>query len=62
MSNRDFAVGALGRFLVVERYRETCLSSLTDEVRVPARPGPARYADKPDSRSGSQAPARPQHG
>jgi hypothetical protein len=62
MSNRDFAVVALGRFLVVERYRETCQPSPTSQL--PGR-GPARTggrADKPGSRSGSRAPGRPQHG
>jgi hypothetical protein len=62
MSNRDFAVVALGRFLVVERYRETHLSSSTSQLltRGPARTG--SHTDKSDSNGGSRAPARPQHG
>jgi hypothetical protein len=60
MTKRDFAVVALGRSLVVERYIET-------HPAPPARrlwePGPDRdRTDKPGSRSGSQAPARPEHG
>ena len=62
MSNRDFGFIAIGRFLAVERYRETCLLSSTQQLRAP---GPGRtggQADKLDSRSGSRAPAAPQHG
>jgi len=41
--SRDVAVVALGRFLVVERYRERCPSSpdeqdSSSDPRVPARP------------------------
>jgi hypothetical protein len=61
MSNRDFAVVALGRFLVVERYCETSLSSSTDQVRSPRPDRTGDDADKPDPRSGSRAPARPQN-
>lgn len=61
MSNRGFAVVALGRFLVVERYRETCLSSSTDQVPSPRPDRTGDDADKPDSSSGSRAPARPQN-
>ena len=32
MSSRDFAVVALGRFLVVERYREQCPSSPAEQL------------------------------
>jgi hypothetical protein len=62
MSNRDFGVVLLGRFLVVERYRETRGSSSTLQ---PPSPGPDRTggdADKPDSSGGSRAPALPAHG
>jgi hypothetical protein len=62
MRNRDFSFVALGRFLVVERYCETHQPSPTNHLRTP---GPGRtggQADKPDSRSGSRASARPQHG
>jgi hypothetical protein len=62
MSNRDFAVVALGRFLVVERYRETCLPSSTNQVRSPGPDRTGGHADKPGSSSGSRTPARPQHG
>jgi hypothetical protein len=41
MSSRDFAVVALGRFLVVERYRERCPSPSTDQLPGPARTGAA---------------------
>jgi hypothetical protein len=62
MRNRDFAFVALGRFLVVERYCEAQQPSSTNHLR---SSGPGRtggQADKPDSRSGARAPARPQHG
>jgi hypothetical protein len=59
MITRDFAVVALGRFLVVERYRETCLPSSTNQVRSPR---PDRTGGHAGSSSGSRAPARPQHG
>jgi hypothetical protein len=60
MSNRDFAAVALGRFLVVERYRETCLSSSTSQLggRGPVRTG--ALAGKPETSSGSRTPARPE--
>jgi hypothetical protein len=59
MSSRDFGFVALGRLLVVERYRETCLSSPVSQLR---GPGPDRIGgqtDKPGASSGSRAPARP---
>jgi hypothetical protein len=62
MSNRDFAVVALGRFLVVERYRETYVSSSANPLRDPGLDRTGGYADKPDPSSGSWAPARPRHG
>jgi hypothetical protein len=58
MSNRDFAFVALGRFLVVERYCETCLSSSTDQLRTPGPDRPGGNADKPDTGSVSRAAAR----
>ena len=44
MSSREFAVVALGRFLVVERYRETCPSPPNDRLPFPGpdRSGSAR--------------------
>jgi hypothetical protein len=62
MSHRDFAFVAVGRFLAVERYRETQLSSRPTGRGVPARTGPAVT---PTSRARGAAPggpARPQHG
>jgi hypothetical protein len=59
MSNRDFGVVALGRFLAVERYRETCLSPSANQLRSPVPDGTGADADTSDSRSGSRAPARP---
>jgi hypothetical protein len=62
MRNRDFGFAALGRFLVVERYRETCLPPSTSQ---PPRPRPARaggHADEPSSNGGSRVPARPRRG
>jgi hypothetical protein len=62
MSNRDFGCTALGRFLAVERYVETCQPSSTDPQRSPRADRAGRYADTPDSRSGLRPPARPRHG
>jgi hypothetical protein len=49
MSNRDFGVVALGRFLAVERYYETQVSPWATSRE--SRPGVDR-----------RSPARPQHG
>jgi hypothetical protein len=62
MSNRDFGFVALGRFLAVERYRETHLSASMSRLPGPGRDRTGGYADKSGSRSGSQAPARRRHG
>ena len=59
MSSRDFGFVALGRFLAVERYRETCLSSSVSQLRGPGPDRTGGRADKPGSSSGSRAPARP---
>ncbi|HEY6590827.1 MAG TPA: hypothetical protein VI751_07320 [Actinomycetota bacterium] len=62
MSNRDFAFVALGRFMVVERYREICQPASAGQLpgRGPDRTG--AHPGKPGSGSGSRAPGRPQHG
>jgi hypothetical protein len=55
MRSRDLGFVALGRFLVVERYRETGLVPSSQQ----RDPGPDRtggHADKPGS-SSSRAPA-----
>ena len=62
MSNRDFGVSALGRFLAVERYRETCLSPSAYQLRSPAPDQTGGDVDTSDSRSGSRAPAGPENG
>lgn len=62
MRNRDLGFIALGRFLAVERYRETCLSSSTQQLRALGLTQTGGRADTSDARSGSRAPARPQHG
>jgi hypothetical protein len=62
MSNRDFGVIALGRFLSVERYRETQLSSPTHRPWSAGADRTGGHADKSGSGSGSRGPARPQHG
>ena len=46
MSSRDFAVVALGRFLVVERYRERCPSPPTDQLPGPGQTRSGGYAGK----------------
>ena len=56
MSSRDSGFVALGRFLVVERYRETCLSPSTSQLRGPGPNRTGGHADKPGS-SSSQTPA-----
>ena len=58
MSSRDFGVVALGRFLAVERYRETSLSPAS-QLRSPAPHRTGGHADRPDSRNGSRAPVQP---
>jgi hypothetical protein len=55
MSNRDFAFVALGRFMVVERYRETCQPASAGQL--PGR-GPDRTAIPPASRAQGAAPGR----
>jgi hypothetical protein len=57
MSNRDLGFIALGRCLAVERYRETCLSSSTEQLRAPGPAQTGGRAGTSDSRSGSRAPA-----
>ena len=59
MSSRDFGFVAMGRFLVVERYRETCLSSSASQLRAPGPDRTGGHAGKPGSSSGSRAPAQP---
>jgi hypothetical protein len=62
MSSRDFAVVALGRFLVVERYRETCPSPPNQQLPFPGPDRSGGYADKRDSSVGPRVPARPRRG
>jgi hypothetical protein len=62
MSSRDFAVVALGRFLVVERYRERCPSPPTDQLPGPGQARSGGYAGKRDPSSSPRVPARPRHG
>jgi hypothetical protein len=59
MSNRDVAIVALGRFLAVERYRETSLPSWTTRLPDPgAAVGEARRGthEFPASRYGRRHP------
>jgi hypothetical protein len=57
MSNRDLGFLALGRFLAVERYRETCLEPSTQQLRAPRPDRTGGHADTSGSRSGSWTPA-----
>jgi hypothetical protein len=57
MSSRDFAVVALGRFLVVERYRERCPSPSSGQLSGPGAARTGGYADWQDSSSGPRVPA-----
>jgi hypothetical protein len=62
MTNRDFGVSALGRFLAVERYREAHQPSFsTYPVRTPGAGQAGGHTSKPGPRTGSRAPAR-EHG
>lgn len=57
MSSREFAVVALGRFLVVERYRERCPSPSTDQLPAPGPDRRGGHAGERDS-SSARVPAR----
>jgi hypothetical protein len=57
VTNREVAVVALGRFLVVERYRET-----HHPLQGPGEDRTGEQASRSDARSGSRGPARPQPG
>jgi hypothetical protein len=61
VTNREVAVVALGRFLVVERYRETHQPPSTHHpLRGPGEERTGEHASGSDAGSGSRAPARPQ--
>jgi hypothetical protein len=51
MSHREVSFVALGRFLAVERYCETCLSPSTDQLRAPAPDRTGGHADEPETGS-----------
>jgi hypothetical protein len=57
MSNRDFGVVALGRFLAVERYREASLSLSANQLQSPVPDRTGSEVDTSDSRSSSRVPA-----
>ena len=62
MSHRDFAFVAVGRFLAVERYRESQQPSLvTQPLRSSGAGRTGGDAGTAESRTGSRAPARLQH-
>ena len=61
MSNRDFGVSALGRFLAVERYRELQPSLVTQPLRSSGAGRTGGDAGTAELRTGSRAPARLQH-
>jgi hypothetical protein len=62
MCKGDFGVVALGRFLAVERYRETHLAPSASQLRSPGPDWTGGDADRSGSRSGSRAPVRPRGG
>ena len=62
MSSRDFAVVALGRFLVGVRYRVRCPSPPTDQLPGPGQARSGGYAGRRDPSSSPRVPARPRHG
>jgi hypothetical protein len=58
MGNREFGVVALGRFLAVERYRETHVSSVTGSLWGPADDRAGSHDGTAGSRSsGDEIPA-----
>ncbi len=62
MRTHNVGLTAMARFVAVERY---CQSHEPFSTHTTPGSGPDRtggHADKSDSRSGSRAPARPQHG
>jgi hypothetical protein len=63
VTNREVAVVALGRFLVVGRYRETHQWPSTHHpLQGPGEDRTGEQASRSDARSGSRGPARPQPG
>jgi hypothetical protein len=60
--SRDVAVVALGRFLVVERYRERCPSSPDEQLPGHGAARTGGYAGEQDSSSGPRVAARPRRG
>jgi hypothetical protein len=62
MSKRDVTFVALGRLLVVERYRETHQSSSTRSLRSPGVDRTGGHANEQHATGGDRAPARPRHG
>lgn len=62
MSRRDVTFVALGRLLVVERYRETHQSSSTHPLRGPGVDRTGGHADGQHVTGGVRAPAPPRHG
>jgi hypothetical protein len=59
MRSRGFGFVATGRLLVVERYRESCLSPSASQLPGPGPAGAGGLAERSDSRGGSGASARP---
>jgi hypothetical protein len=51
MRHRDTTLVALGRFMAVERYCETCLSPSTDQLRAPGPDRTGGHADEPETGS-----------
>jgi hypothetical protein len=62
MSKRDVTFVALGRLLVVERYRETHQSSSTHSLRSPGVDRPGGHTDEQHATSGVRTLGRPRHG
>jgi hypothetical protein len=60
--NRDLGVIALGRFLAVERSRESHQSSSSHHLRGPGADRTGGHASQPGPRRGSRVPAWPHHG
>ena len=58
MSTRDVAVAALGRFLTVERYRETCLPSSASRLPDPGAAGGGRRRVRPRTPAHPAPPVR----
>jgi hypothetical protein len=62
MRTREFGFVAISRFVAVERYCQSHQPSSTHPRQSSGVDRTGGHANNQDRRSGSQAPARPEHG